>query len=97
MKKLIALALISMLCISLCSCIYNEVTFDDTDSAQATDDATETGGTQNDNTTDPSDTNPSETDPANTDPSETEGSTDTDGNTTETQKPSNDNEWTNNY
>ena len=91
MKKLIALALISMLCISLCSCIYNEVTFDDTDNAQATDDATETGGTQNNNT-DPSDTNPSETDP-----SETEGSTDTEGNTTETQKPSNNDEWTNNY
>ena len=91
MKKFIALALISVLCISLCSCIQNEVTFDDTDSAQATDDATETGGTQNNNT-DPSDTNPSETDP-----SETEGSTDTEGNTTETQKPSNNDEWTNNY
>ena len=31
MKKLIALALISVFCISLCACVNDEVTFDDTD------------------------------------------------------------------
>ena len=97
MKKLIALALISVFCISLCACVNDEVTFDDTDNGSATNEVTEINGPENGTAnTDPGDSN-------NT--SDTNGSTDTDGstdntdNTTDTQKPSSDttNEWTNNY
>ena len=86
-----AFALVSVLCLALCSCVYNEIAFGDTDSGKDTTEVTQNDGTTNTSETTATDTN------GTTDNNNSNNTTDS--NPAETQKPTgnNNNEWTNNY